>query len=256
MSTAIVAWRARLVKNDSSWSVNGPNLAERQTAIAPMALSRAIIGATMSRSSTSSSVPAMWTVRGSVRTSLTNSARRAAIAPPMTPSPSMIVSARISSATAPRAAMALKVPSDSRRNTAVVSPARRTVIRAIISSRTAPTSRVAEISAAMSASADISSARRRVSATRRPVSSETLRLAASVCSRLTSPGRNACSRSRFCTETTPVASPPTMSGAHSVDSGASPWRTAGWPSSAARSDARSLITSGSSDSITCLRMPR
>ncbi len=229
----------------------------RQTAMAPMGRSRAIIGATISRSSLSGEVPGMTTVRESDSTLFTYSARPETIAPPMIPSPGTMVSARISVATAPRAAIARYAsPSASARNTALVSPSSSSAMRSIIRSSTAPTSSVAEISAAISASADISSARRRVSAMRRAVSSETLRLAESVCSSATSAWLNACSRSRFWTDTTPVASPPTMSGAHSVDFGASPWRTAGCPSSAARSAAWSLMTSGSRVSMTCFRMPR
>ena len=65
----------------------------------------------------------------------------------------------------------------------------------------------------------------------------------------------ACSRSRFWSDTTPVASPATMSGAQAVDFAASPWIAPGCPYSMARSEARSLISSGSRVSMTCLRMP-
>ena len=54
---------------------------------------------------------------------------------------------------------------------------------------------------------------------------------------------------------TPVASPPTRSGAQAVDFAASPWIAPACPYSIARSVERSLISSGSRVSITCLRMP-
>jgi hypothetical protein len=68
----------------------------------------------------------------------------------------------------------------------------------------------------------VSPRRRFVSSNRRTFSSATLRLAASVVSRRTSASLNASSRSRFCSEMTPVTSAPLISGTNNTDLAASP----------------------------------
>ena len=72
-----------------------------------------------------------------------------------------------------------------------------------------------------------SALRWRVSSKRRAFSSATLRLPARVVSNRTSLSPNAPSRSRFCNEITPVARPPTTSGAKTADRGGSPRMTSG-----------------------------
>ena len=100
-----------------------------------------------------------------------------------------------------------------------------------------------------------SAARWRVSSNSRAFSSATLRLPARVVSSPTSLSLKACSRSRFCSEMTPVACPPTTSGTKTADFGASPWSTRGCPTSADRSVSRSFTTTVVLVSTACLRKP-
>jgi len=75
----------------------------------PITVSRASIGATISRSASSSvfSVPGIATDRASMDVSFTISDRCCSAAVPMIPSPSTMVSSRISDAVTPRATSAL-----------------------------------------------------------------------------------------------------------------------------------------------------
>ena len=74
----------------------------RHTAATPISVSRASIGATISRSTSSdSSVPGIVTVRASAFVSFTTSDRCCAAALPMMPSPSRIVSSRMLEALSP-----------------------------------------------------------------------------------------------------------------------------------------------------------
>ena len=77
-----------------------------------------------------------------------------------------------------------------------------------------------------------SALRWRVSSNSRAFSSATLRLPASVVRSRTSASLNACSRSMFWSEISPVARSPTRSGTKTEDLGASPAITRGWPTSA------------------------
>jgi hypothetical protein len=79
----------------------------RQTAIAPFTALPASSGATINRSFTSGSVPAIWMLRASACVSLTNSGRPAATMLPMMPLPASMLVARICSATLPMATIAL-----------------------------------------------------------------------------------------------------------------------------------------------------
>ena len=66
---------------------------------------------------------------------------------------------------------------------------------------------------------------------------------------------NACSRSTFWSEITPVASPPATRGTKRTDFDGSPLITFGLPYRCDSATTFSMIISGSRVSITCLRKP-
>ena len=112
------------------------------------------------------------------------------------------------------------------------------------------------MSASSAARSSVSASRRFVSSKRRAFSSATLRLPASVISSRTSDSEKAFSRSRFCSEITPRASPATIERREQVRLRrlALDRRRAG-PARSPAPSTSSLISSGSRVSSTCLRRP-